>query len=75
VCFSPKDDHNPSGSDHKQNTRKCVGSNGEINFNMKSDMNGGRLEVKLTRLKAGELQMKMFEVRQKIRMENWWLDC
>jgi hypothetical protein len=29
-------------------------------------MNGGRLDVKLTRQKAGELQMKRFEVRPKI---------
>jgi hypothetical protein len=35
--------------------KKCVGSNREINFSVKSDMNGGRLEVKLTRQKAGEL--------------------
>jgi hypothetical protein len=59
----------PEGYDHKQNTKKCVGSNREIDFGVKSDMNCGRLEVKLTRQKAGGLWMKRFEVRQKIRMK------
>ena len=65
MCFSPKDDQNLEGNDHKQNTKKCVGSNGEISFNVKSNVNGGQLEVRLTRKGLGWIATDRFEVRQK----------
>ena len=44
-----------------------MGSNGEISFNVKSNVNGEQLEVKLTRKGLGWIATDRFEARQRVK--------
>ena len=81
VVLQSQGSSEPGGLWSQINTKKCEGSNGEISFNVKSNVNGGQLEVKLTRKGLGRIATDRFEVRQRdknelvIRFAKWkWVE-